>query len=360
MRVYQTVLPQSFDNQIETVEDHLYDFSSASLEKDHLAELRESLHRLFVELVEPIESWFPGTSLVIIPDRELLFIPFDALMREKPRETDLYSSNSYMVRDYSISYLPVSGFLKKPEPRLVKKAPRLNILAQDYALNSRGNYSTLTGVRQEVDDIQKLMKTRLLDYEGSKDLLKSDIEKTRLLHFAMHSYPSSEEQDASFLVLNSQSDSTNNNLLFDYEVEPLNLSDDMVVLNSCESGGGKQIDGEGMMSFSRSFILAGAKSVVQALWPVDDKSGSTIMVQFYKDLLRGRDKPDALQKAQISYLESCSPSFTHPYFWAGYQVIGETGPIATPYTRTGITIAGVLIIGILIYYRRKQYKHGKG
>jgi CHAT domain-containing protein len=128
----------------------------------------------------------------------------------------------------------------------------------------------------------------------------------------------------------------------------------MVVLNSCESGGGKQIDGEGMMSFSRSFILAGAKSVVQALWPVDDKSGSTIMVQFYKDLLRGRDKPDALQKAQISYLESCSPSFTHPYFWAGYQVIGEPDPIAKPFTRSGLVVAGLILIGFMIWLRKRQ------
>jgi len=352
-RVYQTVLPLSFDGQVKTVEDHLYDFSPASLEKDHLAELRESLHHLYIDLIEPIESWFPGKSLIIIPDRELLFIPFDALMRGKPQEADLYSSNSYLVRDYSISYLPVSGFLHKPAYRMVRKKPRLSIVAQDYALNSRGSYSTLAGVRQEVDAIQKLMKTRLLDYEGSKDLLKSDFEKSRLLHFALHSYPSSEEQDASYLVLNSQSDSTNN-LLFDYEVEPLNLSDDMVVLNSCESGGGQQIDGEGMMSFSRSFMLAGAKSVVQALWPVDDKSGSTIIVQLYKDLLRGRDKPDALQKAQINYLESCSPSFTHPYFWAGYQIIGETGPIAAPITRSGMIVAGIFLIGFLIWLRKRQ------
>ena len=161
------------------------------------------------------------------------------------------------------------------------------------------------------------------------------------------------------MILSSQTDSANNNLLFDYEVEPLNLSDDLVVLNSCESGGGKQIDGEGMMSFSRSFILAGAKSVVQALWPVDDKSGSTIIVQFYKNLLKGRNKPTALQKSQISYLESCSPTFTHPYFWAAHQVIGETGPITTPYTRAGIAIALVLSTGIIIYLRKNHYKQGK-
>lgn len=361
-RVYQAELDKSVDANMEVLTDHLYNFDAGSFKKDSIAELREALHKYFLELIAPIEQWFAGDKLIIVPDGELLYVPFEALIREKPEAGDLYSgkanagdlysSKGYLIRDYAISYVPGSNFIYDRSFRFLRKTPRVSILAQDYSGNDDSRIKVLSAVSNEVEAIEGIMRTRLLAGGGTKTQIKAEIEDARLLHFALHSYPSSEEQDASYLILNSNFDSAYNNLLFDYEIEHLNLTNELVVINACESGGGKQIDGEGMMSFSRSFILAGAKSVVHALWPVDDNSGNTIITGFYKGLSKGWNKPKALQKSKISYLEGCSPTFTHPYFWAGHQVVGDTDSVSSPYARPVLGFVGIVVVLFLASRRR--------
>lgn len=363
-RVYHVELDKSFDANMEVLTDHLYNFDAGSFKKDSIAALRGSLHYYFLELIAPIEQWFAGDKLIIVPDGELLYVPFEALIREKPEASDLYSgkanagalysSQQYLIRDYAISYVPGSNFIYDRSFRFLRKTPWVSILAQDYSGNDDSSIKVLSAVSSEVEAIEGIMRTRLLAGGGTKTQIKAEIEDAHLLHFALHSYPSSEEQDASYLILNSSFDSAYNNLLFDYEIEPLNLINDLVVLNACESGGGKQIDGEGMMSFSRSFILAGARSVVHTLWPVDDNSGNTIITHFYKGLSKGWNKPKALQEAKISYLDGCSPTFAHPYFWAGHQVIGDTSPVSTPHTRPAIGFVGMVVVVFLASRRRSK------
>lgn len=355
-RVYQAVLDTSFSSDIEVVSDHLYNFRTGSFKKESTIKLKEALNNLFVELIDPIEPWFTGDRLIIVPGGELLHVPFDALVRTKPKADDQYSSRSYLVRDYQISYLPASKFMFDRNFKLIRRSPGVTILAQDYSDGGESDIRSLSAVTDEVDAIQEIMNSKMLPGDESKKYIHQEIEGSQLLHFALHSYPSSEDQDASYLILNSRSDSAYTNLLFDYEIEPLNLSSDMVVLNSCESGGGRHIDGEGMMSFSRSFILGGAKSVVHALWPVDDRAGTHIISQFYKGLSKGSSKPKALQKAKINYLNKCLPTFAHPYFWAGYQVIGDTNPVSTPYSRPAMGMAVLLLLGILLSRKRVKYK----
>jgi hypothetical protein len=127
----------------------------------------------------------------------------------------------------------------------------------------------------------------------------------------------------------------------------------MVVINACESGSGTFYRGEGMLSLSRSFLLAGAKSVVNALWPVDDKAGSSMMISFYKNLAKGQSKSQALRKAKLRYLEHASPSFAHPYYWAGYQMTGNRSPLFMSRWLKFSGLAGILML-ILIFSLRKR------
>jgi len=45
-------------------------------------------------------------------------------------------------------------------------------------------------------------------------------------------------------------------------------------------------NGEGLMSLSLAFTLAGAKSVVQHMWDADDETSGQIAKQYYKSKKR--------------------------------------------------------------------------
>src|SRR5207249_8285747 len=66
------------------------------------------------------------------------------------------------------------------------------------------------------------------------------------------------------------------------------LNADLVVLSACESARGKQGGGDGPLGFAQPFFLAGARSLVLSLWPVDDTATALLMRRFYENLLGKR------------------------------------------------------------------------
>src|SRR5439155_19139346 len=61
----------------------------------------------------------------------------------------------------------------------------------------------------------------------------------------------------------------------------------LVVLSACETGLGGVKRGEGVFGFRRSFVIAGAETLVMALWKVHDDATRSLMVDFYRRLLAG-------------------------------------------------------------------------
>jgi CHAT domain-containing protein len=78
---------------------------------------------------------------------------------------------------------------------------------------------------------------------------------------------------------------------------------ELVVLSACETGLGKQIRGEGLISLQRGFHLAGVRSTLTSLWKVDDAATKALMVEFYTNLWEKRlSKLEALRQAQLTML----------------------------------------------------------
>lgn len=98
----------------------------------------------------------------------------------------------------------------------------------------------------------------------------------------------------------------------------------LVVLSACQTGLGEIKRGEGVFGLKRSFILAGAESLVMSLWNVPDEETKDLMVDFYNGFLSGgKDKRQALRDAQLKILKSGpGGSYRHPYYWAAFQYIG--------------------------------------
>ena len=106
----------------------------------------------------------------------------------------------------------------------------------------------------------------------------------------------------------------------------------------------------------RAFQFAGCSSILTSLWTVDDRSTSQFMQLFYAHLNLGLSKTEALQKARIQYLEATEPTHAHPFFWAGFVLMGDGDPIpdhgVSYWMWVFMGIAG-LSLGLLFLYRRQ-------
>lgn len=78
----------------------------------------------------------------------------------------------------------------------------------------------------------------------------------------------------------------------------------LVVLSACETGLGDHSPGEGVLGLRWALRVAGARTVVTALWKVPDESTRELMVLFYRRLLAGDPAPEALRTAQRTMRDS--------------------------------------------------------
>jgi CHAT domain-containing protein len=99
----------------------------------------------------------------------------------------------------------------------------------------------------------------------------------------------------------------------------------LVVLSACETGIGTVQTGEGIYGLRRSLVVAGAESQVMSLWKVADEPTRDLMVSFYRKLLAGQGRAEALRQAQLEMLGSADRS--HPFFWAAFIAGGDWRPI---------------------------------
>lgn len=91
---------------------------------------------------------------------------------------------------------------------------------------------------------------------------------------------------------------------------------DLVILSACQTGLG-EITGEGVFGLQRGFKKAGAHTIIQSLWDVDDYATRLLMIQFFKSLTEGLSKREAFQTA-INYVKSKNDD---PKYWAAFVMV---------------------------------------
>ena len=162
---------------------------------------------------------------------------------------------------------------------------------------------------------------------ASEENFKKHGPNASIIHLATHSIINENQPIYSKLVFSQKDTLNEDGMLHTYELYNLALNANMAVLSACNTGTGKLIQGEGIMSLARGFMYAGCPSVVMSLWPVDDKSTSKIMKKFYTGLTHGLSKEAALRTAKMQYLKNAGDIKSAPYYWAGFVLIGDTDPM---------------------------------
>ncbi|MBK9018363.1 MAG: CHAT domain-containing protein [Saprospiraceae bacterium] len=121
----------------------------------------------------------------------------------------------------------------------------------------------------------------------------------QILHLAMHALTNDSDPLYSQLVFNqNHRDTVEDNLLHAYELYNMRLNADLAVLSACNTGAGKLVRGEGIMSLSRAFKYAGCPNILMSLWSVNDASAKDIIGDFHRKLKDGKRQIGCLAKAQ--------------------------------------------------------------
>src|SRR5919112_2530408 len=99
------------------------------------------------------------------------------------------------------------------------------------------------------------------------------------------------------------------------------LGTELVVLSASDTGLGEVHVGEGVFGLKRAFALAGAKTVVTSLWKVADQQTRELMEDFYRHLLQGQTRADALREAQLAMKER----YPDPLYWGAFVCQANPG-----------------------------------
>ena len=110
------------------------------------------------------------------------------------------------------------------------------------------------------------------------------------------------------------------------EIASLDLSQaEWVVLSACQSGRGSFVSGEGLLGLRRGFEIAGARTLVTALWRVDDRATREWMVELYRNSLAGGGAAEAVRDASRTVIDRRREAgrSDHPFYWAGFVAAGD-------------------------------------
>ena len=102
----------------------------------------------------------------------------------------------------------------------------------------------------------------------------------------------------------------------------MRLNADLVVLSACQTGLGKETDGEGIVGLTSGFMYAGASGVVSSLWKVEDAATAELMKRFYRAMLKENQSPSAALRIAKNELRQI-PRFSNPRYWSGFTINGE-------------------------------------
>jgi MYXO-CTERM domain-containing protein len=95
----------------------------------------------------------------------------------------------------------------------------------------------------------------------------------------------------------------------------------LVVLSACETGVGEASNGEGVYGLRRALVMAGAQTQVMSLWKISDEGTRELMVGYYKRLMQGGGRSEAMRQVALGML--ANPKRKHPYYWASFIVSGD-------------------------------------
>ncbi len=255
-----------------------------------------------------------GEALAFMPQANSVIISPDGILHRAPFEGMLAATRLVVSRSPSASFLVAL----RARPRATAPEPMLVFVG-----GREPGDPVLSGAAGEARTLSARflgVATRIAD-TSTVALAPGELSGFGVLHLAGHTRADDQHPWRSGLTTRSTSAMREAARLTAEEIVRHPIRADLVVLSSCESGGGRVTSGEGLAGLSTAFLAAGSRAVVATLWPVDDSVTERFVTEFYARLVSGDAVGEALRAAQEALRSS--PATAHPFYWAGFVLVGE-------------------------------------
>ncbi len=352
------------------------------ISRSNTEEYKKAAGDLYNLIWKPVEKYVTGKGLVFIaPDGGLNLVSFAGLVDEKGSylvekyPLHYLSSGRDLIR-LQDKGIPSERLLALGDPdynaspsarlgRLAGKSRDSSFLSNAYASrNVRSGcerlrdtkVQRLPGTKKEVERIAQLWKQKADVYFGaqaSEESFKAHAAGHQVLHLATHGYflqgecePGSANRGLgrqesyvgenplllSGLLLaganlhgqGADSAGAEDGILTAEEVATMNLEGTkLVVLSACETGLGEVKQGEGVYGLRRAFQMAGARTVISALWKVPDEITAETMGELYSS--NNKSLPERMRQLQLSAIKKLRQQGDpdHPYSWGAFIALGD-------------------------------------
>ena len=310
------------NNNVATNPESCQEESPATLRQGKPGNMNDpepSLTLFYEILVKPVSKLLDEPEIIIVPDRNLYRVPFPALLNE---------SGKYLSERFRIRVVPSLTTLKliQDSPAdyhcqtdaLVVGDPDVGVVIYRDEVNIK--FVPLPGARKEAEKIaRRLGVWPLLGQDATKKAVLEKLNSVSLIHIAAHGNAERGEIALSPPRSTSGIPQEDDYLLKMSDISKVKVRAKLVVLSFCHSGRG-QIRAEGVVGIARAFLGAGARSVLVALWALDDKATKKLMSRFYENLVRGESASVSLHAAMKWMRDH---GFIHVSRWAPFMLIGD-------------------------------------
>jgi CHAT domain-containing protein len=270
--------------------------------------------RLYDWLIRPFEDQL-GAEAGPAPDA-LVFVPAGAL-RTIPMAS-LYDreGRSFLIEKTPVAIVPA---LTLTEPRAIERENLRSLLAG--LTEAVHGFPALENVESEIDAIETILSAdeALMDegfVTGAVASALSD-EDFGIVHIASHGRFESESADSFLLTYDGELGMDRLATLIGrrrFSESPVEL----LTLSACETAVGDERSALGLAGVA---VRAGARSALATLWTVNDQAASELIAEFYRQLVEGASRAEALRRAQLSLL--ASRPYRHPGYWSPFVLISN-------------------------------------
>ena len=261
---------------------------AAALAETEDVNWREEAARVGRLLLEGIPLDQGISQLLIVPDGALAAVPFEALVSGRRR---LAAGGA--IRDRVSAFGGTVAAIRRRAGALDAVAAAVGrVWRPDQSTRAAFCLPMSTGAacpipRRELRSIGAALPGVTEIHAGEDDrkryLLDGGAAGVPLVHFSTHAAIDLADPNRSRILFTPEAGKNGSEYLFWSEARALPLAGaDLVTLSACDTERGKLARGEGVQSFSRAFLSAGARSTVTTLMAGGGRAGRG----FHADLLR--------------------------------------------------------------------------
>ena len=287
-------------------------------EDEHQEDAPPSISQCYKMIIAPVADLLDEPEIIIVPDRVLYKVPFAALEdeNEKPLSETFRIRISpslttlKLIQDSPADYHSQAGALIVGDPEVgnVTYKGRLQWIPP------------LDCARKEAEMIGRLLRTQpLIGENATKQKVLDNMHSVSLIHFAAHGNAERGEIALAPSFLTNGYPTEEDYLLTMAEISQVRLTAKLVVLSCCHSARGK-IRSEGVVGIARAFLASGARSVLVALWAIEDEATEQFMSRFYEHLVGGESTSESLHQA-MKWMRA--NGFSDKKQWAPFMLIGD-------------------------------------